>query len=143
MGSQRVKQDWVTELNYSHNYFPSGSEGKESACNAGAWVQSLGWEDPLEKRMATHSSILAWRILRTQEPGGLQRMGWQSVGHNWVTNTHYLTALPDSSVFINLIGKVVFLKCQCLCLEGEYVKTVLGKTNVPFKCQIFVRNKPS
>ena len=38
------------------------------------WVRSLGWEDPLEKRMATHSSILAWRIPRTEEPGGLQSM---------------------------------------------------------------------
>ena len=42
--------------------FPSGSDGKESAYNAGAWVQSLGWEDPLEEGMATHSSILPWRI---------------------------------------------------------------------------------
>ena len=38
------------------------------------WIQSLGWEDPLEKVMATHSSILAWRIPRTEEPGGLQSM---------------------------------------------------------------------
>ena len=41
------------------------------------WVQSLAWEDPLEKGMATHSSILAWRIPRTEEPGGLQSMGSQ------------------------------------------------------------------
>jgi len=41
-------------------------------------VQSLGWEDPLEKGMATHSSILAWRVPRTEEPGGLQPMGLQS-----------------------------------------------------------------
>ena len=39
------------------------------------WVRSLGWEDPLEKEMATHSSILAWRIPWTEEPGGLQSMG--------------------------------------------------------------------
>ena len=39
------------------------------------WVQSVAWEDPLEKEMATHSSILAWRILWTEEPGGLQFMG--------------------------------------------------------------------
>ena len=42
------------------------------------WVQSLGWEDPLEKRIATHSSILAWRIPWTEEPGRLQSMGSQS-----------------------------------------------------------------
>ena len=46
------------------------------------WVGSLGWEDPLEKGMATHSSILAWKIPRTEEPGGLQSMGSQRVGHD-------------------------------------------------------------
>ena len=45
-------------------------------------VPSLGWEDPLEEEMATHSSILAWRIPLTEEPGGLQSMGSQRVGHN-------------------------------------------------------------
>ena len=46
------------------------------------WVPSLGQEDPLEKRMATHSSILAWRIPWTEELGKLQFMGLQRVGHN-------------------------------------------------------------
>ena len=46
------------------------------------WVRSLGWEDPLEKEMATHSSILAWRIPWTEEPGGLQSMGSQRVGQD-------------------------------------------------------------
>ena len=46
------------------------------------WVQSLGQEDPLEKEMATHSSILAWRIPWTEELGGLQSMGLQRVGHD-------------------------------------------------------------
>ena len=46
------------------------------------WVQSLRWEYPLEKRMATHSSILAWRIPWTREPGGLQSMGSQRVGYD-------------------------------------------------------------
>ena len=45
-------------------------------------VQFLGWKDPLEKEMATHSSILAYRIPRTEEPGGLQSMGFQRVGHD-------------------------------------------------------------
>ena len=45
-------------------------------------VRSLGWEDPLEKGMATHTSILAWRIPWTLEPGGLQSMGWEGVGHD-------------------------------------------------------------
>ena len=46
------------------------------------WVQSLGGEDPLEKEMATHASILAWRIPWMEEPGGLQSTGSQRVGHN-------------------------------------------------------------
>ena len=50
-------------------------------------VQSLGREDPLEKGMATHFAILAWRISWTEEPGRLQSMGLQRVGHDWVTNT--------------------------------------------------------
>ena len=45
-------------------------------------IRSLGWEDPLEKEMATHSSILAWRIPWTEEPCGLQSMGSQTVGHD-------------------------------------------------------------
>ena len=53
--------------------FPGGSDGKECASNAG----NLDWEGPLEKEMTTHSSILAWKIPWTEEPGGLQPMGLQ------------------------------------------------------------------
>ena len=52
-------------------------------------VWSLGWEDPLEKGMATHSSILPWRILWTEEPGGLKSMGSQRFRNNWATNSPY------------------------------------------------------
>ena len=52
------------------------------------WVQSLGQEDPLEEGMATHSSILAWRIPWTKEPGRLRSRGSQRVGHDRATNTH-------------------------------------------------------
>ena len=45
------------------------------------WVQSLGWEDPRKEGLATHASILAWRIPWTEELGGLQSMGWESLGH--------------------------------------------------------------
>ena len=51
--------------------FLDGSDSKESACNAGELGLILGWEDPLEKGLATHSSVLAWKILGTEEPGGL------------------------------------------------------------------------
>ena len=50
-------------------------------------VRSLGWEDPLEKEMATHSSTLAWKLPWLEEPGGLQSMGLLRVRHDWVTNT--------------------------------------------------------
>ena len=51
-----------------------------------AWVQSLVWGDPLEKEMATHSRIFAWKIPWTEEPGGLQFMGLQRIGHNLMTD---------------------------------------------------------
>ena len=56
------------------------------------WVQSLGWEDPLEKGISTHSSSLAWGILWREEPGKLQSMGSWGVEHNWVTSTFTLTS---------------------------------------------------
>ena len=52
------------------------------------WIRYLGWEDPLEEGMATHSSILAWRIPWAEEPGGLQSMGLQRVEHNWSDLAH-------------------------------------------------------
>ena len=55
----------------SRSVLPGDSDGKESASMREVQVPSLGWEDPLEKRMATHSSILAWRIPWTEEPGEL------------------------------------------------------------------------
>ena len=68
--------------------FPGGSDSKESPAMWETWVRSLGWEDLLEEEMATLSSILAWRIPWTEEPGGLQSMGSQRVRHDRMTNTH-------------------------------------------------------
>ena len=65
--------------------FPQWLSHKESACGAGDAGSSLGWEDPLEEGMATHSSTLAWRIPWTEERGGLQSIGSQRVGHDEVT----------------------------------------------------------
>ena len=59
------------------------------------WVQSLGWDDPLEKEMATHSSILAWKISWTEEPGGLQSMWLQRVRHT-LTNKQLQQCLEIS-----------------------------------------------
>ena len=62
--------------------FPGGSDGKVSTYNVGDPGSILGWEDPLEKEMAAHSSILLWKIPWTEEPSRLQSMGSQRVGHN-------------------------------------------------------------
>ena len=62
--------------------FPGGSDGEDSACNVGDWGSILGWEDPLEKGMPAHCSILVWRIPWTEEPGGIQSMGSQRIGHD-------------------------------------------------------------
>ena len=69
--------------------FPSGSDGKASACNAGDLGLSVGWEDPLEKEMATHSSTLAWKIPWMEEPGRLQ-----SRGHKELDSTERLHFKP-------------------------------------------------
>ena len=73
-------------------------------------VRSLGQEDPLEKEMATHSSILAWRIPWTEEPGRLQSMGSQRVRHDWVTSLHLqnLITLTQKKTIMNLHGKSPF-----------------------------------
>ena len=90
-------------------------------------VRSLSWEDPLKKGMATHSSIPAWRIPWTEEPGGLQSMESQSVGHNWGTNTHsdflelwlfflYIIWWPLS---LNIITKIY--PCCCSVSQSRLV----------------------
>ena len=62
--------------------FPSDSVVRNSSAMQEMWVRSLGWEDPLGKGKATHSSILAWRIPWTDEPGRLQSRGSQRVGQD-------------------------------------------------------------
>ena len=79
------KIPWRRKWQPSPLFFPGGSDGKESTCNAEIQVQSLDQEDPLEKGMATHSSILAWDIPWTEKPGRLQSMGLKIVGHDLET----------------------------------------------------------
>ena len=84
--------------------FPGGSEVKASACNAGdlGSIPGLGrspgegWEDPLEKEMATHSSVLGWRTPGTAEPGGLPSMGSHRVGHDWSDSSSGLVLAPQT-----------------------------------------------
>ena len=82
----RICHSRMTKVVRTFVCFPGSSDGKASAYNAGDRVRSLGWKDPLEKEMATHSSIHAWKIPWTEEPGGLQSMGSQRTGHNWATS---------------------------------------------------------
>ena len=87
------------------------------------WVQSLGWEDPREEGMATHSRILAWRIPRTEDPDGLQPMWSRRVGRDWVTNHS-----PEHSCFQRkkqylfgfgwrMFAYYFILLCVCVCVS--------------------------
>ena len=71
----------------SHLGFPGGSLVKNRPAKQETWVRSLGQEDPLEKEMATHSSILAWEIPWTDRPDRLYSMGLQRVGHDLAIKT--------------------------------------------------------
>ena len=99
MRSKRVRHTWET-----NGTFLMAQQVKNLLAMQETRVWSLGWGDSLEKEMATHSSILAWEILWTEEPGRLQSMRSQRVGHNWVcahTHTHIsMFTLP----WVNLYG---------------------------------------
>ena len=80
-GSYLMCQSWSQAAFVSNKLdFPGGWDALQIQ---EIWVQSLGQEDPLEDGMATHSSVLAWRIPWTEEPGGLQSIGSQIAGHDW------------------------------------------------------------
>ena len=81
-------------------------------------VRSLGQEDPLEKEVATHSSILAWSIPWTEEPGGLQSMGSQRLKHDWSGHTHtkrHISQTPVPRLFLSFNSGV--------CFTGNVLKT--------------------
>ena len=77
-------------------------------------VGSLSQEDPLEKEMATHSSILVWKIPWVEEPGGLQSMGLQRVGHSWATSPH-TSPTTSSLVLTGLLGFILTSLLSHLC----------------------------
>ena len=85
--------------------FPGSSYVKCLSAMQETWVQSLSREDPLKKEMATHSSILAWKILWMEEAGRLQSMGSQRVGNDWSTTLHFTYTL---SIYI---GQFPFRRC--------------------------------
>ena len=94
---------------YHSNGFPGGSVSRVSATWE-IWVQSLGREHPLEKEMATHFSILAWRIPWTEGPGGLQSLGSQRVGRDWrdLAHVHPDQTMNSRTLFRNFISPHFF-----------------------------------
>ena len=99
-------QIWISFWDKGINYyqplitpgFPGGSVVKNLPAMQGTWVWSLGWEDPLQKGMTTHPSILAWKIPWTEESGGLQFLGSQKVKCNWATTT-LIAPFPRNTIF--------------------------------------------
>ena len=87
MGLHRVGHDWSDSAAY-FIYPVVAQTVKRLPAVRETQVRSLGWEDPLEKEMPTHSRTLAWKIPWTEEPGRLQSMGSQRLGHDWATHTH-------------------------------------------------------
>ena len=118
-------------------------------------VQSLGWEDPLEKKMATQSSSLAWRLSWTEEPGRLQYMGSQRVGHDWVTSLHFwmkylmhaisnfpdeISSLSHSIVFLyffELNTKEVFCISPCHSWNSAFKWVYLSFSTLPLTSVLF------
>ena len=84
---------------------PRWFSGKESAA-VQMWVHSLDWEDPLEKGMATHSSVLAWEIPWTEEPDGLQSVGSWRAGHSWSDEHECTCSIVQVGRFPVLLGTV-------------------------------------
>ena len=115
-----VTKSWTRLSDFTFLYFPLlviGFPGmnqmvKNLLAMHETWVWSLGWEDPLEKWMATHSSILAWRIPWTEDLGGIQSMGLQRVEHYWVTSTLSLTGYKtlETLVYLVFMGDLRVLK---------------------------------
>ena len=93
-------------------------------------VRSLGWEDPLEKEMATHSSTLAWRIPWREEPGRLQSMVSQRVGHDWVTSLSLSAMYESSCCFTSVLAFGVVIVWY-FGLSAWYVVVALY-FNLPF-----------
>ena len=108
-----------------------GSSGKEFTAmqeTEGTRIQSLGWEDPLEEEMVTHTSILVWKIPWAEDPGGLQSLGLWRVRHDW-TCTHY-SSPPDQlcSSIIRLLS-VPRIDSSCLGVSDSTVPLTWNPTS--------------
>ena len=102
------------------------------------WVQSLGWEDPLEEVTVTHSSILAWRMPWTVESRGSQR-----VGHDWVTATFTSLSVTSNSAEVSIPVHVTLQTCVrvfmgLLCHEGYVCLNLLSMKNFLHKIYSYI-----
>ena len=90
LGLQRVGHGWATITTHYYRWGTvlEAQSVKNLPEMQETQVWALGWEDPLEKEMATHSSVLAWEIPWTEKPGGQQSLGSQRVRHGWATDTN-------------------------------------------------------
>ena len=103
-----------------HFHFHSASWASQGVNNTFAmqetWIWSLGWEDPLEKEMAIHSSTIAWEIPWTEDPGRLQSMGSQRVRHDWATSLYRMCMLFLLNIIISGFVSLIWVSClDMLC----------------------------
>ena len=137
VGANKVNRDleslwrWKPYV-YHYPGFPGGSAMKNRPAmqkTQGTLVQSLGREDPVEEEMATHSSILACKIPWTEKLDGLQSMGSQWAGHNWV-HTHYLYSFPTTLSPLKFIFTWRLSRNYCIfCLWNWKIKKYICVLN--------------
>ena len=123
---KNLKIIYIIYVYITYGNFPGGSDGKAICLQCGRpGFNSLGQEDPLEKEVATHSNTLAWKITWMEEPGRLQSMGSQRVGHDWATSL-YITYMGFPG---GTSGKEP--ACQCRrhkgCKFDPWVETIPRK----------------
>ena len=132
--------------------FSGGAVGKESTCQCRRhemWARSLGQEDPLEKGMATHSSILAWEISWMEEPAGLQSMGSQRAEHSWAHTLHgmaiVLCLFKFPYIVTAFLRKLLYLAywvlSPCLCQQPH--QELLWPPAQPLSSQGWLRPTPT
>ena len=112
MGSHRVGHDWRDLAAVAAGGILSplvAQMAKNLPAMQETWAQSRGWGNPLEEGMATHSSILAWRVPWTEEPGGLQSVGLQRVGHDWAAK--HSTEVSSKTSRLDIQCLAAFLCC--------------------------------
>ena len=110
------RKTWLSHITVYHLWgFPPGAVVKNPTANTGDVVQSLGQEDLLEKEIATHSNILVWKIPWTQEPGMLQSLGSQRIGHDLATKQQQYVIYDQTSYHWSYSSKKKEMKELRVC----------------------------